>query len=138
MKLSCDQCSEHPEGFRGDHELRRHVLAKHEGLSIKFICRDPATAGLVSPLQPTTPLSKCKACVEGRQYGAWYNAAAHLRRVHFRPKKSRGKNNNVDADEQKQSDEDVKWGDLKIWFEEKLVPIDEKESGHGLLREMVE
>jgi len=28
-KVHCSQCIEHPDGFRGEHELRRHIDTKH-------------------------------------------------------------------------------------------------------------
>lgn len=119
----CNMCKDHPEGFRGDHELRRHVSAKHEGIVKKWVCRDPATVNIKSGVTAINPLDKCKACVAGKEYGAYYNAAAHLRRTHFRPKTPRAKNK---VDEKRGGKGGGDWppmNDLKLWFVEKMVEV---------------
>ncbi|KAL7944107.1 hypothetical protein V8C42DRAFT_96412 [Trichoderma barbatum] len=126
-KLLCNKCNEIPEGFRGDHELRRHFSAKHGRVVKKFVCRDPTAEGLSTPLTALIPLSHCKACTSGKLYGAYYNAAAHLRRAHFKAKSPRGGRNSGAIGEKRGGKGGGDWPPmavLRAWFQEIDVPRD--------------
>ncbi len=114
-KVYCTMCKIKPEGFRGPHELRRHVENRHGAARKMWVCKD------TSPDQMF--LSKCKSCREKKTYGAYYNAGAHLRRIHFNPRE-KGKKSDKPAK--------ARGGDgggdyppmdiLKLWMEEIDVP----------------
>ncbi|KAK3898473.1 hypothetical protein C8A05DRAFT_47229 [Staphylotrichum tortipilum] len=131
-KVVCNQCNEHPEGFRGEHELRRHTHAKHKSMVKKFVCRDPALLDIPHSETPAKSLKECKKCENQKQYGAYYNAAAHLRRTHFNVRPRKGTAGAKDkADEEKEKRGGKGGGDwppmneLKLWMVEITVPMDQ-------------
>jgi len=138
-KVQCPHCNENAEGFRGEHELRRHTEAKHRPTVKKWICRDPDTAGIRHAETATKPLADCKHCSSRKLYGAYYNAAAHLRRTHFRVKATRkgqgskngpkGSSFSIGKGEEKRGGKGGgDWpcmAELKLWMVEVTVPADQ-------------
>jgi hypothetical protein len=133
-KVLCNQCNDHPEGFRGEHELRRHTEAKHKSMVKKWVCRDPDLYGIPHSETAVKPLKDCKQCSQNKHYGAYYNAAAHLRRTHFKVKARKGaagKNGHIKVEEEKEKRGGKGGGDwppmseLKQWMVEVTVPMDQ-------------
>jgi len=130
-RVFCGQCDDHPEGFRGEHELRRHQDRQHKKLVRKWVCVEPA-AGITS-VRPVLPLSRCKACgQQKKKYGAYYNAAAHLRRTHFKPKsKGRSKSTKVAEEQKRGGKAGGDWppmSELKNW----MMEVEEYATDYGL------
>ncbi|TLD33753.1 hypothetical protein PspLS_00732 [Pyricularia sp. CBS 133598] len=137
-KVHCTKCPDHPE-FRGEHELRRHTDAKHKSTASKWVCRDPRVADPTAEFEgpvPVQPLDQCKHCKGKKLYGAYYNAAAHLRRTHFKEKPVRSRNTGdktKDDASAKKADAERRAGHgggdwpsmdvLKSWMEEIKVKV---------------
>ena len=112
-KIKCQFCDEKPDGFRGEHELRRHTERAHGMIRKAFICID------ISPDKQF--LARCKACRNGKQYNAYYNAAAHLRRVHFNPRPKGGRKGKARTEESrggKGGGEHPSMDICKMWMQE--------------------
>ncbi|UKZ96143.1 uncharacterized protein TrAFT101_010943 [Trichoderma asperellum] len=124
----CPHCNEYPNGFRGDHELRRHTKAKHRSIVKKWRCRDPTKFGIFTELRTLYSLSKCKACASGKLYGAYYNAAAHLRRTHFTVKPTRARGGSSNRNGGRGGGDWPAMKHLKLWFEEVTVEGDGSDS----------
>ncbi|KAF2275082.1 uncharacterized protein EI97DRAFT_443639 [Westerdykella ornata] len=89
LRLKCPICNEYPDGFRSEHELRRHTNRVHKKIRTVWVTVD------TSP--DKSFLANCKACQTGKRYNECYNAASHLRRMHFHPHK-RGERRMSDTD----------------------------------------
>jgi hypothetical protein len=129
-RVYCKLCENHQEGFRGEHELRRHQDREHKSTVKKWMCIEPSDA---NHPKPVVPLARCKACVQRKKYGAYYNAAAHLRRAHFNPKpKGRGKTTKTDEAEKRGGKGGGDWpqmNELKYWMKEVEEQVDLNDDG---------
>ncbi|KAJ5354404.1 uncharacterized protein N7496_012837 [Penicillium cataractarum] len=119
-KTYCHLCNDQPEGFHGDHELRRHIDRVHARVRKVWVCVDISSDKKF--------LANCKACRNGKRYGANYNAAAHLRRTHFNPcqrgRGGRGKDSEKRGG--KGGGNQPPMEVLKLWMRETIERADER------------
>ena len=114
-KIMCMHCNERPDGFRGAHELDRHIARAHAVVRKGYIC--------VAPDFDSKFLDACKHCRNHKVYGAYYNAAAHLRRAHFHPRKRGRKGKNEEKRGGIGGGDDPPMDFLKMhWIKEVEVP----------------
>lgn len=122
VRQTCEICRSQ---FRGIHELRRHMDTMHGGKVTRYQCQNPQNAGIPFNFKPAVPLSKCNACRAGKTYKANYNAAAHLRRIHFKPRQPRNRNGELTEKRGGQGGGD--WPPMQdlahIWFREVSVSV---------------
>lgn len=118
-KLKCDKCNAKPGGFKGEHELQRHMSRHHAEVKRVWICVDIYGDGSF--------LANCKACKSFKQYNAYYNAAAHLRRTHFNPKPRVRKLSNKHVSVDRRGDRgglSPPMDELKKWMKDFQVNMD--------------
>ncbi|KAI9865059.1 MAG: hypothetical protein M1830_006060, partial [Pleopsidium flavum] len=118
-RVMCTRCNDHSEGFRGEHELRRHMDRVHNIFRKVWVTVDISADKKF--------LASCKSCRMGKKYGAYYNAAAHLRRAHFNPRK-RGRGAKGKNDEKrggKGGGDHPSMDILKMWMKEVEEVVEE-------------
>ncbi|EEY20174.1 conserved hypothetical protein [Verticillium alfalfae VaMs.102] len=62
----------------------------HSRRFLRFVCRDPASVGVQTTVEPVVPLATCADCRDGRKWRWFSGAVNHLHQFHFRqgaPKK---------------------------------------------------
>ncbi|KAK6531955.1 hypothetical protein TWF694_003118 [Orbilia ellipsospora] len=112
-KQWCHLCNDHKEGFRGPHELARHMNIQHQTKKTVFIVYDDSPEGNM--------FKDCKHCSRRKIYGQDYNAACHLRRAHFN---KRLKTDTPEEREFKQMHPDFPpMEELRPWLRKCLVDV---------------
>ncbi|EPS37296.1 hypothetical protein H072_9079 [Dactylellina haptotyla CBS 200.50] len=112
-KQWCHLCDDHREGFRGPHELARHMNIQHQPKKTVFIVHDDSPGGNM--------FKDCKHCSRRKIYGQDYNAACHLRRAHFN---KRSKTDTPEEREFKQMHPDFPpMEELRPWLRKCLVDV---------------
>jgi hypothetical protein len=91
--------------------------ADHKRTVKKWICRDPFLADIPSKAIAVRSLTGCAACSSMKQYGSFYNAVAHLRRMHFTAKDNSNPVRKCDL---------PPISEIRPWVEEILVPNDQE------------
>ncbi|CRK22415.1 hypothetical protein BN1723_002855 [Verticillium longisporum] len=98
----------------------------HSRRFLRFVCRDPASVGIQTTVEPIVPLATCLDCRNGRKWRWFSGAVNHLHQFHFRQgvSKKGSKAQAHDADEGAQ---------LKLALEDWIDTIDIREKARETL-----
>ncbi|KAI9653795.1 MAG: hypothetical protein M1831_005662 [Alyxoria varia] len=107
--VPCPGCDDHPGGFHDELSFKRHIEQAHTSDKKVWVC--------INPTPGDKFLGSCTACKNERHYKAEYKAADHLRRMHFRPRKTRDRARNIIKDKQRGPPME----ELKTYIEERHV-----------------
>lgn len=132
-RFLCNSCNEYPSGFQSLHNLHRHHDRAHADHGKAWICVDPLAADpsrkMSEDWRPKRGLYACAKCREQRTYNKDYNAARHLRRVHFCPRKRGCEGHGQTRLKEADDGPSMEWIKLNGW-------LDEIEVGNSMRKEV--
>ncbi|KAM9878516.1 hypothetical protein VDGL01_07368 [Verticillium dahliae] len=99
--------------------VSRHDLPEthHSRRFLRFVCRDPASVGIQTTVEPIVPLATCIDCRNGRKWRWFSGAVNHLHQFHFRQGASK-------TGLQAQAHDADEGAQLKLALEDWIVTID--------------